>query len=314
MSDGPFELSRSEPNTCGVRKIARQRITKAIDSLQSARLSDKKVHAARKELKKARATLRLMRDSLSDATYKRENSILRDAARPLSEVRDGKALLNALDEMLESYGSPARALPVDGLKSALRRDRTEARRRILNGAEGLKPQRAALRNTCKRAARWPCGRYGWKVIGAGLKRTYRKGRKGLAAAQADCSMENLHEWRKQTKYLWHQLQILRPLWPGLIGELADQTHKLANYLGDDHDLAVLREKALENEEAVSDASTLSALIALIDRRRTELRDKAFVLGRRIYEEAPKEFAVRFKKYWRDWKSQPETRVLPHAPA
>ena len=92
--------------------------------------------------------------------------------------------------------------------------------------------------------------------------------------------------------------------PGLIGELADQAHKLAEQLGDDHDLAVLRGKALENDGAFPNAAARSALIKLIDGCRTELREKAFVLGRRIYVEKPKAFEARFGQYWEDWQSQP----------
>ena len=303
MSETSFELSSSEPGTHGVRRIARQRISKALDSIQGSKVSDRDVHAARKELKKARATLRLLRDSLGDSKYKRENFVLRDAAQPLSEVRDGKALIDALDRLVERYGAPARALPVDGLKRALRRNRNDARRQILKQPAGLKPLRAALRKSRERAARWRVGRQGWSVIGSGLKRTYRGGRKALAAAQSDRSMENLHEWRKQVKYLWHQLRILQPLWPGLVGELADQAHKLADYLGDDHDLAVLREKTTEHVQAFPSTSGRSALVALIDRTRSKLQDKAVVLGRRIYEEKPRAFASRFGKYWQDWQSQ-----------
>ena len=102
----------------------------------------------------------------------------------------------------------------------------------------------------------------------------------------------------------HQLRILQPLWPGLVGELADQTHKLSDYLGDEHDPAVLRKKTVECAKTFPSAEARSALIGLIDRSRTELREKATVLGRRIYEEKPKEFVVRFGKYWRDWQSQP----------
>ena len=303
-----LELNRSEPGTCGVRVIARQRIIGAIESLQSARLTDKKVHTARKELKKARASLRLLRDSLSNSTYQRENAVLRDAARPLSEIRDGKAMLNALGALVDRYGAAVRALPVKDVKRSLRRERSDARGRILNGAKGLRPVRAALRKASQRAARWPTGRHGWKVTGGGFERTYREGRKALAAAEAKRSIERLHDWRKQAKYLWHQLQVLQPLWPGMIGELADQTHKLTNYLGDNHDLAVLREKVLECGTEPSDAAAQGALIALIDRRRAELRDKAFVLGRRIYEEKPRQFAARFAEYWREWKSRPAASV------
>ena len=305
-------LSPSEAGTQGVRRIARQRIARALDSLEGSRFSDRSIHAARKELKKARASLRLLRGSLADSTYKLENAVLRDAARPLSEVRDGKALIDALDKLMERYGAPARALPVDGLKRALRRHRTDARRGVLTRPDGLKPQRTALRKSRERATRWRIGRHGWSVIGPGFKRTYGKGRKALAAALSDCSTENLHEWRKQVKYLWHQLRILQPLCPGLVGELADQAHKLADYLGDDHDLAVLRERLNEYEKAFPGAAARSALIALIDRARSELQEKAVVLGRRIYEEKPKAFAARFGKYWKVWQSQPSaTSELTH---
>jgi CHAD domain-containing protein len=301
-----LEVSHAQPDTRGIRHIARQRIEKAVEPLHSAKPTDQAVHTARKELKKARATLRLLRDALSDATYKRENVALRDAARPLGAARDAKALITTLDKLVERYGAPARALPVNRLKRALRRERSDARRRMHNGAGSVRVQRAALRKSSRRAANWPTGRHGWDVIGKGLKRTYRNGRKALAAAESDESAGNFHEWRKQTKYLWHQLRILEPMWPGLIGELADQTHKLADYLGDDHDLAVLRERILGDASVVQDAAALGALIALIDRRRSELQGKAFVLGRRIYEEKPKVFAARFGKYWQDWKAQPET--------
>jgi hypothetical protein len=70
---------------------------------------------------------------------------------------------------------------------------------------------------------------------------------------------------------------------------------------------VLREKIIEHKDAFPDPASRSALIALIDRCRVELQDKAFVLGSRIYEERPKEFETRFGRYWNDW--QREDRLL-----
>jgi hypothetical protein len=43
-----------------------------------------------------------------------------------------------------------------------------------------------------------------------LRRIYRRGRKAMQHAQADPTNENLHEWRKRVKDLWHAEQILRP--------------------------------------------------------------------------------------------------------
>jgi CHAD domain-containing protein len=294
-------LRRSEAGTQGLLRILREQIAKALEALDGTELSDEAVHSARKELKKARATLRLLRDALGDAVYKRENAALRDAARPLSEVRDAKVLLDTLDRLVERYGASARAMQLDGLRRALRWEYAATRRRVLQQPAALKPQRDALRRIYERSARWPVWHHGWSVIGAGLNRVYREGRKAFATSQADPSPENLHEWRKQVKYLWHQLQVLEPLRSGAIGKRADQAHRLADYLGDHHDLSVLRTKVTDSgEDAFRDAAPRCPPVALIDRYRARLQDKAFVLGRRLYEKKPRVLAARFGQYWRDW--------------
>ncbi len=280
--------------------MARAQMEKALDALGERGLSDDRVHGARKELKKARAMLRLLRGALGSAAYTRENMAVRDAARPLSRIRDGKVLLDTLDKLAERFGPPARAIPTETLRRSLRRERIRIRRDVLKTGT-LKAQRESLKRVYERASRWPVGEHGWSIVGAGFARVYGKGRKALAASEADRSPANLHEWRKQVKYLWHQLQALQPLWPGPIGELADQAHQLADYLGDDHDLSVLRRKVLESKDCFPNPGVRGLLLALIDRLRTELRDKAMVLGRRLYEEKPSAFEARFGQYWRDWQ-------------
>ena len=291
------ELQSSEPGTQGMRRIARAQIKNAVEALGGRVISDKRVHEARKELKKARATLRLLRPVLGRTVYARENTTLRDAARPLSRIRDGKVLLDSLDLVMRRFGAVARAVPTDGLRRVLQRERTHARKE----ATLLVTQRQSLQKAQERAARWAVGDHGWSVVGAGLARVYSKGRKALRRAEKDRTPTNLHEWRKQVKYLWHQLQALQPLWPGPVGELADQAHQLSGYLGDDHDLSLLRSRVLCNKESFPAASSRGALLALIDRLSTELRDKAVVLGRRLYEEKPSAFEARFGGYWHDWQ-------------
>ena len=295
------ELQRSEPGTHGIRRIARSQMAKALEAFESAKLTDETIHAARKELKKARATLRLLRGALGNATYARENQTLRDAARPLSRMRDGKVLLDTLDKVIERFGQAARAVAPEELRRALRKERTGIRREVLAQAAELRRQQEALRKACERSARWPVGERGWSIVRKGFERIYDKGRNALATAEADRTPANLHQWRKQVKYLWHQLQALQPLWPGPIGELADQAHQLADDLGDDHDLSVLRAKVLEHHDAFANVAVRGTLLALIDRFRTELRDKAMVLGRRLYQEKPAAFEARFAQYWRDWQ-------------
>jgi len=294
-----FELNRNESGTYAARQLVRQQVKKALQSLTRRQLPDAAVHEARKDLKKARAALRLLRCAMRPTTYARENAALRDAARLLSLARDSTAMLAQLDKLIERYGAPARALPLETLRRELRREHRAARRKLRQRGR-LSAPIAALNAVYERGARWRIDGHGWQKLGPAVQRVYARGRAALAIARDKRTPENLHEWRKQVKYLWHQLQLLTPLWPGLIGELADQAHKLADYLGDDHDLAVLRAKALEQRELFPEPAARRGLLALIDQCRTGLQDKALVLGERIYEDKPPAFAARLGKYWSEW--------------
>jgi CHAD domain-containing protein len=297
------QLRNTESGTRGIRRILRQQTAQALEALhRDQQLSDEVVHEVRKQLKKVRAALRLLRKALGSRTYDRENTVFRNAARPFTEVRDARVLIDTLDTLAEHCGEQANALDLDQLRRALREHYQGVRQRVLQ-EDNLGPVQAALQAARARAKRWPIGRRGWSVLGAGLKRVYRSGRDAFATAQHEPSEENLHEWRKQVKYLWHQLQMLQPLQPTWIKVLADQAHTLADYLGDDHDLAVLHRKLLEEPDTFPDRALVDALAVLIDRRRAALQEQAEVLGRCLYAEHPNMFVDRFQGYWHSWRGK-----------
>jgi CHAD domain-containing protein len=288
------ELLPDEAGLSGVRRILQEWVAGAGDSLHKKRVTDANIHDARKQLKKSRAALRLLRNSIGEIVYRRENAALRDAARPLGLARDGKVLIAALDELVERYERATRSLKLDKFRRVLRQEQTSTRQAITLTL--LNRQRKALREVNGRSERWTMKGDDWQVIGGGLQRIYHGGRKGMKAAASSGAGEDLHDWRKQVKYLWHQLQILEPVWAGPLGELADRAHKLADHLGDDHDLAVLRSKVTAHAEAFENED-YDALIAVLDRRRKQLQDKAFKLGATIFEAPPRRFVKRIGQYY-----------------
>ena len=312
-------LPKNKPPHKSVRKHAKRQVDKAVEYLEKTRITDEDVHRSRKALKKARASLRLLRPALKNVDYRRVNADLRDAAKPLSSLRDAKVLLDTLQMVVKRHGLPERALKLDGLKRALGSRRAHVRHDLLGSNGGaLAHSRRLLRQS--RARIDECvsrPQEEWSVIGAGMKRVYSQGRRAFADARRKSSPEAFHEWRKQAQYLHYALERLNPLWSGLIGALADQAHKLADYLGDEHDLTVLRETVLASGDSFSDEQTLPVLLALIDRCQTALREKAIYLGLRLYEERPKIFAARFGKYWKVSCDQrmtapPKSAALPKA--
>src|SRR5262245_7125172 len=61
------------------------------------------VHNARKQFKQLRGVLRMIRFGLGEKIYDRENTALRDAGRPLSEVRDADVMIETLDQLIEHF-------------------------------------------------------------------------------------------------------------------------------------------------------------------------------------------------------------------
>jgi CHAD domain-containing protein len=144
---------------------------------------------------------------------------------------------------------------------------------------------------------------GWDLIAPGLHRSYRRGRKRLRAVKEDASVTNLHELRKRVKDLWYQVRLIREADSEMLGSLADHAHDLSDHLGDDHDLALLRDEVQRRADAFAGASDQRHLLEQIDTRRGELQFAAISLAERIYDDKPKKFIKRLRKCWEAWRKR-----------
>ena len=120
----------------------------------------------------------------------------------------------------------------------------------------------------------------------GIEQIYRKGRKAFTRAGQDGCDETLHESRKQTKYLGQALEVLAPARRGGIGKRVKCAESIADALGDDHDLVVLREKLAARSRS---GSSRQEILTLIERRREKLQRKAAKQSRRLYGDKAKAF-------------------------
>ena len=101
-------LRSSQSGTRGVRRVVRKQIGAALEALGDRGLSsDETIHDTRKRLKRVRAGLRLLREVIGKGRYRRENALIRDAFRPLTELRDAKVLLDAFDAIAEKIPDPS---------------------------------------------------------------------------------------------------------------------------------------------------------------------------------------------------------------
>jgi CHAD domain-containing protein len=128
----------------------------------------------------------------------------------------------------------------------------------------------------------------------------------MAAAQKDPRPENYHEWRKRVKDHWYHVRLLENVWTEVMQAHEASLKNLETWLGDDHNLVVLREKLESKPEDYGDQKDIELFLTLAGEYQKELREKAMSLGQRVYEEKPRQFTRNIAKLWNAWQRQPDS--------
>ncbi len=303
-----FALREDEPLAVGLRRLSVQQFDLLLTGAGTGDL-DTTVHEIRKATKRVRAILRLVRSEIGQRVYRTENAILRDAARSLAPIRDGRVLVDSVGEIRLRYRSVLNPMAFHDVGRRLE-ERAAERRDELVRSGALEQVEIVLRSARTRYAAWPvpgdptAGLYGRKPVkdryasvSDGLGATYRRGRKEMGVGLAHAMPHQVHSWRKRVKYLRHQLEVLTPIFPEVLGATVQSLEHLGEILGADHDLAVLIEELNRHPYLCPDPFERSLLVALARHRRRELVDAAAVIGRRVYAEPSGRFVDRVARYW-----------------
>jgi CHAD domain-containing protein len=283
----------------GLRRIAGDQIDKAIQEVDNHELGHHEtVHQVRKRCKKVRGLIRLVRGSFAD--YSRENAFFRDAARSLSFVRDTQSVIECLDALALHFRDQ-----VDSDQFTAVRERLALRqRRVMEDQAGLEKKldvfRAKMRGARYRVLSWELREKRFAAMEGGLRRTYGRARSALTKAYQNPGAETFHEWRKRAKYHWYHMRLLRCAWTEMMAVRIEAADELADLLGVQHDLSVLRNTLVGEPDAWDAATDVRALVLLIDRRWEELKADVRPLGERLFAEKPKRWAKRLEKYWHLW--------------
>ena len=294
-----YVVEPGQPMKREVRRIAAERLTGAIEHLDRVRSDpehadlETAVHEARKRCKAARGLARLVRPALGDE-FRSFERLVRDAARELSTLRDAHAVSDTLDALLEARPDDIALQAVVNRQAAISADAALGADRTDDPR--ISTARALLVDARTASQAWWIPR-GFDAIEAGLAATYRQGRSGLRRAHADPTDRRVHEWRKAVKYLWYQVQLVHDAAPSMLGPLEHRLDRLAETLGDDHDLAVLAELLDEQPDRYGTRSEVDHVRDLARGRQRELRRRAIRAGATIYAEPDDAFVHRIARYW-----------------
>ena len=229
----PFHLKTTESPAQGLRRLCGDRIAAAQKYLLQGG-GPAAIHAARKEIKKLRAIMRLVRGEMGRGRYRKLIKPLRKAAAQLAAPRDARAMLKAFRELTES--DPPRFA---GIEKTLRRHCRREIHRFRKHAAVMVSQRM-LRKTSRRLEGLKLKGDGWTAIKFGLQRCHERGRAASRRARLDPSAEHFHEWRKHVKDLEYYFRLPSPAGLAATSHRPVQLALLGKRLGDDHDLFLLQ--------------------------------------------------------------------------
>ena len=257
---------------------------------------DEAVHDARKDLKKLRALLRLVRDGLGEVRYRKENRALRNAGRALAHFRDAAVRVELVEKLQETTagGASTEALRMADERVTHLYELVHAKGRLRHAAKEARKQ---LKRAKERIRKWRLEETaGFALFRAGLLRSYAEGRESFARCLIHPTAGNFHEWRKQCKYLRHQLGFLKNVSPEM-NLLVAALHELSERLGENHDQTVLAEtlEPLARQDVALEG--LAAIHEELEGRHRGRMDESLAAGGSFFSAVPEDFIAMIGGWW-----------------
>ena len=291
-------LDPRRPASDEVHRAGVAHLTKAIEALTAA--SDESalgeaVHVARKQLKRTRALLRLVRASFDGETYREEMALCRDVGRQFSAPRDAHVLVQTARTILDEAADPPRA-SVEPIVEELEARRDRIWRALSSEDAEFTAALGTLDGLAQRAEVWRFNDLDWAKMALGLSASYRKGRRAFRAAGRDGDPQMFHETRKRTKDLWYQFELVRDAWKPVLKGAAKGAEGVADLLGQIQDLEVLRSTILTHPLMEANPDGADLFVHEIERRLRRQRADALVAGAPLFAEKPGAFEARILAY------------------
>ncbi|HEV7252639.1 MAG TPA: CHAD domain-containing protein [Mesorhizobium sp.] len=293
-----FLFEPSDPSTeAAFRRVAVEQLDKALAEAEcGVSEAAKAIHGVRKRCKRLRGLLRLVRHSFPD--YRRENAAVRDVAAGLSSLRDADVLSATLDKVVGGFADGLDPQAIERLRETLG-DRGHRAKAETDVPAALAEFRRAVGVIRERADDWTLNADGFDAMAPGLAQVYRQARRDLKLIRREPSAETFHDWRKQVKYHWHHLCLLRGCAPHVLTGQRDLANDLAETLGDHHDTHVFLQVLDSEPSHFSGIEGLDAVRQAVERRQDALGADALRLGYELTAERTACLVERLESYWRN---------------
>ena len=290
-----YRLTRRRPLAKELARIVAKEFEKTLDQVTGAARPVEAIHEARKSIKKIRAVLRVLRNDLGGASRVQDRQ-LRSIAHQLSSLRDVDATLEIMESLRGHYpklitssifARVHRGLVAWRRRTLARLDPVRVSRRV---ARNLRPSALATTHLIRRRVK------GYVSIRGGVTRGYRRARKALAGVHTNPEDLVFHLWRRRVKDHWYHMRLLEGL-NATARVRARRLKRLETWLGDDHNLVLLRTTILNAPATFGRDRATAVVLGCIATYQTVLRTRALRLGDRLFARRPKVFRKSVDSWW-----------------
>ena len=296
-----YQFKQDESLAAGVKRIAASQVKQAIGDLENTELNrHQAIHEVRKRFKKLRGLIRLVRTGLGDQ-YSQINVWYRDAGRRLSRVRDAESMLESLAKLKTRFDDCAYRELFEEMEKRFQARKQQLVEEWIDLDQELEQLCSELKSAHAAIEGWKLKGKPEKILRKGLQKNYQRGVEALAEVHNNPSDELFHECRKRSKYYLYHLKLLRSIWEPILSAHLSELDRLNDYLGDDHDLAVMTQLLTSEPERFGASVDVDQLLTLIARQREEFQLAGVKLAELIFAEEPQAFARRLEAYWKLWK-------------
>ena len=243
------------------------------------------VHESRKALRRARAVLGLVGSALPKNERRAVKTALQEARRALSTVRDHAVAPETLAQLT--------------LDDA---DRETAQRVLANAGESM-PATAEIKQLLAESAARAAAQaealqaalpqeLDWHTVAEGLAETYAEARRAVSAAKRSKSW--FHTWRRRSKELVYQLDLIAKHGGPRIAAIHGEISGVTDTLGPAVDLIMLREFVATHAQGIA-AEAVEHLRDTIDHHLDELMKTSRKAARDAFHAKPKKLEKRITK-------------------
>ncbi len=293
-----LNLRKWESARSGLRRIADGFAGSAvcrIDRPGSSRSED--LHDMRLCIKRMRAMWRLLRPLFYERIYQRENARLRDVSKRLAKFRDDEVM----GATLQSLANKTTLKKMQTALQELEHEIAPAPEWNQDLESALHSAGKAMRKSSRAHGNLTIKALGWLAFSPGLNLSYRRACKSFHRASQLSTDEQFHVWRKRVKDLLYQLEFILPAWPRRIPPQYSKLKELAALLGENHDLAVLRQRITDHQARDGARNSCEPVCALVNREIGKLSNEAISCGNSLFITDDKEWIERLHQHWLHWR-------------